>query len=284
MVLLIIIFVFMPGLSSKSSVNLDKPESISVAADAIGMYLKKIANKELFVLKMQEIFDANPPVPPSAKSKENVHSGSAEQVLETLVTRVTKRIEKEKYKIKEQHSIYNNTFSFINTFELPKRHGFSSGPTEKISPICQKHFQLQKQNLDGCDFGDQTVYYTSNKTIYDADSIFDLSHDKIDSSVTSKFAWIINKNYIHYLSNAPVSTKSHCKERKIKSHHLGLLSSIDKQESGDLFVLVDKRPIAHRNMKAISQLGKAILTSASAKGKFRNNSIGELGPRSYLYF
>ena len=55
MVLLIIIFVFIPGLFTKSSVTLDKPESISVAADAIGMYLKKIANKELFVLKMQEI-------------------------------------------------------------------------------------------------------------------------------------------------------------------------------------------------------------------------------------
>ena len=34
-------------------------ESISIAADAIGMYLRKIANNELFVSKMQDIFNHN---------------------------------------------------------------------------------------------------------------------------------------------------------------------------------------------------------------------------------
>ena len=52
-----LIFVLLPILSSKSLPDPDHPESISFAADAIGMYLKKIANDELFVQKMQEIFD-----------------------------------------------------------------------------------------------------------------------------------------------------------------------------------------------------------------------------------
>ena len=99
MVLLSIIFVFIHVLSSECSTNLDNPESISVAADAIGMYLKKIANKELFVHKMQEIFDSNASTFPEAKFQETNHQESAEEVLKTLVARVTKRIRNEKYKI-----------------------------------------------------------------------------------------------------------------------------------------------------------------------------------------
>ena len=69
-VLFITLIVFVPGMSTRSTSKTDKPESISVAADAIGMYLKKIANKELFVLKMQEIFDSDtsPSSPPELKS------------------------------------------------------------------------------------------------------------------------------------------------------------------------------------------------------------------------
>ena len=69
-VLVITLIVFITGLSTRSTSKTDKPESISVAADAIGMYLKKIANKELFVLKMQEIFDSDtsPSSPPELKS------------------------------------------------------------------------------------------------------------------------------------------------------------------------------------------------------------------------
>ena len=52
-----IFFVLLPILSSKSLPDPDHPESISFAADAIGLYLKKIANDELFVQKMQDIFD-----------------------------------------------------------------------------------------------------------------------------------------------------------------------------------------------------------------------------------
>ena len=71
-VLVITVIVFIPGLSIGTTSKMDKPESISVAADAIGMYLKKIANEELFVLKMQEIFDSYSPPTSSAKSKSNL--------------------------------------------------------------------------------------------------------------------------------------------------------------------------------------------------------------------
>ena len=56
---LCIFIAFVPDLSLESVSNSETPESISFAADAIGMYLKKIANKELFVLNMQEIFNLN---------------------------------------------------------------------------------------------------------------------------------------------------------------------------------------------------------------------------------
>ena len=72
LVLLIIVIVFIPALTTQSSSKTDKPESISVAADAIGMYLKKIANEELFVQKMQEIFDSDSSPTSSAKSKSNL--------------------------------------------------------------------------------------------------------------------------------------------------------------------------------------------------------------------
>ena len=65
-----IFIAFVPDLSLESVSNSETPESISFAADAIGMYLKKIANKELFVLNMQEIFDINADsVQPPIKSK-----------------------------------------------------------------------------------------------------------------------------------------------------------------------------------------------------------------------
>ena len=70
-VLVITLIVFIPGLSTRSTSKTDKPESISVAADAIGMYLKKIANEELFVLKMQEIFDSDTSSSSPAESKSN---------------------------------------------------------------------------------------------------------------------------------------------------------------------------------------------------------------------
>lgn len=283
MVLLSIIFVFIHVLSSEGSTNLDKPESISVAADAIGMYLKKIANKELFVLKMQEIFDSNASTYPEAKFQETGHQASAEEVLKTLVARVTKRIRNEKYKIKKQYSNKNYTFSFDNQFELPKRNNYLTDSSEHFSPICQKHFQFDKQSCNGCNFGDQTIYYTSNKTIYGANSTFDLSIDKIDLSVTSKFVWIINENYFHYLNNDPGSTGLPCDERKIVPHHISLLSSLNKQSPRDLFLVVDQTPVNHDNMKAISKLGKTILTSASTKGKFYSNSIVVLGSRGYSF-
>ena len=56
---LVLILKPMPTLTSESLSDSGRSESISFAADAIGMYLKKIANKELFVLKMQDIFDMN---------------------------------------------------------------------------------------------------------------------------------------------------------------------------------------------------------------------------------
>ena len=56
---LIITTNFLPALASESPVHSEAPDSISFAADAIGIYLKKIANQELFVSKMQEIFDMN---------------------------------------------------------------------------------------------------------------------------------------------------------------------------------------------------------------------------------
>ena len=268
MVLLSIIFVFIHVLSSECSTNLDNPESISVAADAIGMYLKKIANKELFVLKMQEIFDSNASTYPKADFQETNHQESAEEVLKKLVARVTKRIRNEKYKIKKQYSNKNYTFSFDNQFELPKRNNYLTDSSEHFSPICQKHFQFDKQSCNGCNFGDQTIHYTSNKTIHGANRIFDLSIDKIDLSVTSKFSWIINENFIHYLSNDPGSTGLPCDERKIAPHHISLLSSLNKQSPRDLFLVVDQTTVNHDNLKAISQRGKNILPSASTKGKF----------------
>ena len=48
-----------PEFLSESLPDTESPESISYAADAIGMYLKKIANDELFVLKMQEIYNSD---------------------------------------------------------------------------------------------------------------------------------------------------------------------------------------------------------------------------------
>ena len=48
-----------PKFLSESLPDTESPESISYAADAIGMYLKKIANNELFVLKMQEIYNSD---------------------------------------------------------------------------------------------------------------------------------------------------------------------------------------------------------------------------------
>ena len=86
--------------------------------------------------------------------------------------------------------------------------------------------------------------------------------------MTSKFAWIINENYFHYLSNDPGSTGLPCDERKIAPHHISLLSSLNKQSPRDLFLVVDQTPVHHDNMMAISKLGKTILTSASTKGKF----------------
>ena len=51
--------IFVPEFLSESLPDTKPPESISYAADAIGMYLKKIANNELFVLKMQEIYNSD---------------------------------------------------------------------------------------------------------------------------------------------------------------------------------------------------------------------------------
>ena len=47
-------------------------ESISLAADAIGMYLRKIANQELFVSKMQDIFDQASPQSEEAASMQGM--------------------------------------------------------------------------------------------------------------------------------------------------------------------------------------------------------------------
>ena len=58
-VLIWIAVISVPEFLSESLPDTKSPESISYAADAIGMYLKKIANDELFVLKMQEIYDSD---------------------------------------------------------------------------------------------------------------------------------------------------------------------------------------------------------------------------------
>ena len=48
-------------------------ESISLAADAIGMYLRKIANQELFVSKMQDIFDQAAPYSEETASVQGMY-------------------------------------------------------------------------------------------------------------------------------------------------------------------------------------------------------------------
>ena len=146
-----------------------------------------------------------------------------------------------------------------------------TGSVQSLPQVCQKHFQRPKQNHKGCDIWDHTIFYTSNYTFSNVENIIDLSFDKLDLSVTSKFAWIFQNDSVHYLSKDSDSNRSTCKDNQINSNHLHLLSSIIKKDSGDLIVLADESTTDYELMKYITQVGKNILSTAKSKGNFHDN-------------
>ena len=142
---------------------------------------------------------------------------------------------------------------------------------EKHFSKCEYHYQRQVLDVQDCGSwkSDTGIYYSYNKTnkiICDnASCLNDSSYDD-DSSITSKYIWLINNRYLHYREH--VDIKSGCENRQSKSHHLSVLNTIlRRDETQNVIIFVDQRPAKHLLSKAVRNVGLQVLNSIPSHGK-----------------
>ena len=143
---------------------------------------------------------------------------------------------------------------------------------ENASSTCQYHYERHYLDTHECGGRKRApeTYYSYNKRIKmscdNASCLDNYSYDH-NSFVTSKYFWLINNRYVHFMEHADI--KSGCENRKIESYHLSVLNAIVRREkTQNVIIFVDqRRPAKHLLSRAVRNVSLQVLKSIPSHGR-----------------